>query len=63
MGLSPHKAEGFQDAAAYARIHDWHCDAGVVGYTWYLTSSWQERSQRLYDAAAEAERLRTGGTR
>ncbi|MBM4039906.1 MAG: hypothetical protein FJ290_15485 [Planctomycetes bacterium] len=63
MGLSPHKAEGFQDAAAYARIHDWHCDAGVVGYTWYLTSSWQEGSQRLYDAAAEAERLRTGGTR
>ncbi len=63
MGLSPHKAEGFQDAAAYARIHDWHCDAGSVGYTWYLASGWQERSQRLYDAAAAAERPQTGGTR
>ena len=54
MGLSPHKAEGFQDAGAYGRVHDWHCDAGRVGYTWYLTSPWQERSERLYAAAAEA---------
>jgi len=58
MGLSPHKMEGFQDAGAYGRTHDWHCDPGSVGYTWYLTSGWQERSQRLYDAAAEvAEKL------
>jgi len=52
MGLSPHKREGFLNADDYGRIHDWHCDRGNVGYYWYLTSGWQERSGRLYDAAA-----------
>ena len=52
MGLSPHKAEGFLDAASYRRIHDWQ-DLGDVGYYWFLTSGWQERSGKLYDAAAE----------
>jgi len=53
MGLSPHKMEGFQEAGAYGRTHDWHCDPGSVGYTWYLTSGWQERSEKLYGMAAE----------
>ena len=53
MGLSPHKAEGFLAADAYGRVHDWHCDRGRVGYYWYLTSGWQERSGRLYNAAAQ----------
>ncbi|HUT32963.1 MAG TPA: hypothetical protein VNE39_05760, partial [Planctomycetota bacterium] len=53
MGLSPHKSEGFEVTGAYGRVHDWHCDAGVVGATWYLLSGWQERSERLYAAAAE----------
>jgi hypothetical protein len=52
MGLSPHKAEGFCDAASYRRIHDWQ-DSGNVGYYWYLVSGWQDRSGRLYDLAAE----------
>jgi hypothetical protein len=52
MGLSPHKAEGFQDVDAYGRVHDWHRDRGSVGYCWYLTSGWRERSRRLYDVAA-----------
>ena len=52
MGLSPHKAEGFLDAASDRRIHDWQ-DSGNVGYYWYLISGWQERSGRLFDAAAE----------
>jgi hypothetical protein len=52
MGLSPHAIEGFQDAGAYWRIHDWHCNSGIAGYYWYLTSGWQERSMKLYDAAA-----------
>ena len=56
MGLSPHKAEGFLTAAASGRIHDWQ-DSGNVGYYWYLTSNWQERSERLYDAAAEVSAL------
>jgi len=53
MGLSPHTVEGFQDAGAYWRIHDWHCNSGLVGYYWYITSGWQRRSKRLYDTAAE----------
>ena len=31
--------------------HD--CDPGLVGYTWYLLSGWQERSERLYALAAD----------
>jgi len=58
MGISPHNLEGFVDAAAYARVHDWH-GLGKVGYYWYLTSGWQERSGKLYDLAATvAEELR-----
>ena len=51
LGLSPHKEEGFLDAASIRRIHDWQ-DEGNVGYYWYLTSGWQDRSARLYDTAA-----------
>jgi hypothetical protein len=57
MGLSPHSLEGFQPADAYWRIHDWHADGGSVGYYWYLTSGWQERSRKLYDLAAEVKAL------
>ncbi len=53
MGLSNHVLEGFQDVGAYWRIHDWHCDSGLVGYYWYQTSGWQERTRKLYDLAAE----------
>ncbi len=57
MGLSPHKGEGFLDAASYGRIHDWQ-GSGNVGSYWYLLSGWQERSGKLFDAAAEvASRL------
>jgi hypothetical protein len=51
LGLSPHKEEGFLDAASYRRTHDWQ-DLGNVGYYWYLTSGWQDRAGKLYDAAA-----------
>jgi hypothetical protein len=57
MGLSPHMAEGFLDAASLYRVHDWQ-GSGNVGYYWYLTSGWQERSGKLFDTAAEvASRL------
>ena len=26
---------------------------GLLGYNWYVGSGWQERSRKLYDAAAE----------
>jgi hypothetical protein len=55
MGLSPHKQEGFLDAASYGRIHDWQ-DPCNVGYYWYLTSGWQDRTAMLYDAAAAVAR-------
>ena len=51
LGLSPHKEEGFLDAASYRRTHDWQ-DLGNVGYYWYLTSGWQDRAGTLYDTAA-----------
>jgi len=53
MGLSSHIVEGFQSADAYWRIHDWHTRSGLVGYYWYITSGWQQRSGELYDLAAE----------
>jgi hypothetical protein len=62
MGLSPHKSEGFLDAASDRRIHDWQ-DSGNVGHYWYLISGWQERSGKLFDTAAEvASRLAAEGT-
>jgi hypothetical protein len=57
MGISPHKAEGFLAANASSRTHDWQ-DSGNVGYYWYLSSGWQERSARLYDTAAEVSALK-----
>ena len=53
MGLGNHTLEGFQDIGAYWRVHDWHCDSGLVGYYWYQTSGWQDRTQKLYDLAAD----------
>ena len=60
MGLSPHKVEGFLDAASYKRTHDWQ-DLGNVGCYWFLLSGWQERSARLYDLAAEVAKERKVG--
>jgi hypothetical protein len=54
MGLGVHALEGFQDIAAYWRIHDWHCNVDSrIGYYWYLASGWQAQSEKLYGAAAE----------
>jgi hypothetical protein len=51
MGLSPHTCEGFLAATDAGRVHDWQ-GLGNVGYYWFLTSGWQERSEKLYRAAA-----------
>jgi hypothetical protein len=50
MGLSPHTSEGFLAATDGSRTHDWQ-GSGNVGYYWFLTSGWQERSRRLFETA------------
>jgi hypothetical protein len=38
--------------------HAWWSGCSEAGYQWFITSGWQDRSKRLYDAAAEvAEKL------
>jgi hypothetical protein len=38
--------------------HQWWQGTSEVGYQWYVSSGWQQRSGKLFSAAAEvAERL------
>ena len=32
---------------------NWWSGGGIMGYYWFSGSDWQERSAKLYDAAAE----------
>ena len=57
MGLGNHTLEGWLDDDSYARVHGWWNEPGLVGGYWYLTSGWQDRSKRLYSAAADVEKV------
>lgn len=54
QGLTSHKNCGF----ARTSHHSWWSDPGQVGWRWYLTSGWQERSEKLFDAAGEVAKIR-----
>jgi hypothetical protein len=34
----------------------WRWAPGTAGHAWFLTSGWQERSEKLYSLAGEVER-------
>jgi len=57
MGLGNHMLEGWLKDDSYARIHGWWNEPGLAGGYWYLTSGWQDRSEKLYAAAASVERV------
>ncbi len=55
IGVDDHKNSGLIEMEG----HEWWSSPGQVGYHWYLGSDWQDRSQRLYELAADvAETLR-----
>ncbi|MBC8869892.1 MAG: hypothetical protein H8E44_10765 [Planctomycetes bacterium] len=57
MGLGNHMLEGWLKDDSYARIHGWWNEPGLAGGYWYLTSGWQDRSEKLYAAAASVEKV------
>ncbi len=57
MGASTLACAGAWTSYAYID-NTWWQAPGVMGYYWYVGSGWQERSEKLYSAAAEvAEKL------
>ena len=51
-GISTYAASGHYQDWAMGRSTWWQAPA-VFGSHWYISSGWQERSKKLFDAAAE----------